>query len=200
MKKKIEKCQTFLNIGALNCQGLRDKIDYPEVADLISTCDIFGVSESWLGENDKNCINVDNYTFYPLNRKKKKGEKGRPRGGIGIFVKNELQDVVKIRYDLSDENIIWCKINKTGFGYRDDVYIGFVYFPPESCSKKNENHFKKLEEITSRINSEHIITIGDYNARTKNLDDVLRGEKMKINTMLIFSHKLIQKEQIKIIL
>ena len=95
MKKKKEKHLTFLNIGALNCQGLKEKIDYPEVADVISTCDIFGVSESWLGENDKNCIDVENYTFHPLNRKKKKGEKGRPRGGIGIFVKMSFKTMLK---------------------------------------------------------------------------------------------------------
>ena len=35
----------------------------------------------------------------------------------------------------------------------------------------------KIGGITSQINSEHIITIGDFNARTKNLDDVLKGEK-----------------------
>ena len=34
-----------------------------------------------------------------------------------------------------------------------------------------------MEEVTSRIDSEYIITVGDFNARTKNLDDVLRGEK-----------------------
>ena len=168
---------------------MKEKIDYPEVVDVISTCDIFGISESWLGESDKNCIDVENYTFHPLNRKKKKGEKGRPRGGVGIFVKNELQDDVKIRYDLSDENLIWCKISKTTFGYRDDVYVGFVYFQPESCSNKNENYFKKLEEITSKINSEYIITIGDFNARTKNLDDVLRGEKDEDQYNINFSPK-----------
>ena len=177
--KKLNNIEVpnFLNIGALNCQGLKDKIDFPEVYNLISSCDIFGTSETWLGENNKTDVSIDNFTFYPLNRKK---IKGASRGGIGIFIKNSLKDYVKIRYDISCENFIWCKLKKKDFGYRDDVYIGFVYFPPEYSSREKKldlDHFKHLEDVTRKIDSEHIIIMGDFNARTKNLDDVLRGEK-----------------------
>ena len=75
-----------IKIGALNCQGLRDKIDYLEVQNLISSCDIFGVTETWYGDDDNN--HVKGYGYYPLNRKKDNiKQKGGPRGGIGIFIK-----------------------------------------------------------------------------------------------------------------
>ena len=35
-----------LNIGALNCQGLKGKFDDPELQNVITTDDIFGVSET----------------------------------------------------------------------------------------------------------------------------------------------------------
>ena len=61
----MSKQNTYsLKIGALNCQGLRDKIDYPEVRKLISSCDIFGVTETWFGKNDDPCIK--GFNFYPL--------------------------------------------------------------------------------------------------------------------------------------
>ena len=79
----MSKQNTYnLKIGALNCHGLRDKIDYPEVHDLISSCDIFGVTETWFGKDDDPYIK--NFEFYPLNRK---GSKGPRRGGIGLFIK-----------------------------------------------------------------------------------------------------------------
>ena len=81
--------------------------------------------------------------------------------------------------------------------YMQDLCL--FYVPPESYRNKNENYFKKLEEVTSKINSEYIITIGDFNARTKNLDDVLRGEKDEDQYNINFSHKSKRKELIKII-
>ena len=48
----MTKPPNCFKIGALNCQGLRDKIDFPEVQDLIRSCDIFGVCETWLGDED----------------------------------------------------------------------------------------------------------------------------------------------------
>ena len=55
-----------------------------------------------------------------------------------------------------------------------------VYFPPETTDREkrlNVDHFKHLEETTRKINSDNIILMGDFNARTKDMDDVLKGEK-----------------------
>ena len=76
MKEKNEKHKTFLNIGALIFQGLKEKIDYPEIVDVISTCGIFGISESWLGEGDRNFIGVENI-HYHHRRLKCKNKKSR---------------------------------------------------------------------------------------------------------------------------
>ena len=120
-----------LKIGTLNCQGIKRKIDDPEFIKTISTEDIFGVSETWLNENDK--IDIPGFKFYPLNRKK---EKGATREGLGFFIKEDLKKFIKIRYDLSNENILWCKLDKNHFEYDDDLYIGTVYIPPENSSRE----------------------------------------------------------------
>ena len=38
----------ILRLGAINCHGMKEKIDYPEFYNLVSNEDIFGVSETWL--------------------------------------------------------------------------------------------------------------------------------------------------------
>lgn len=174
-KNKSFKLVDNVQIGALNCQGLDDKIDTPEILNLIKTTDIFGISERWLKSKDD--INLPGFTFYPYNRKH---IKGTPRGGVGIFIRNEVKNDVKIRYDLSSENTIWCKIMKECVSFDDDLYLGFVYFPPESSTREKKigvDHFKNLTETVSKLNSNNIILMGDFNARTKNLDDTLSDEK-----------------------
>ena len=163
-----------LKIGALNCHGLHDKIDCPEVQSLISSCDIFGVSETWFGENDK--ADVDGFQFYPLNRKKCKGP---TKGGIGLFYKNNLKEHIKLQDDISCENFMWCKLSKNYFRFQEDLYVCVVYIPPESSTREkklNMDHFSHLKDITKSISSESIILMGDFNARTSNLQDVFRGE------------------------
>ena len=102
------------------------------------------------------------------------------KGGVGLFVKNEWKEHIKIRYDISCENYLWCKIPKSFFGFHDDLYVAIVYFPPESSTREkraNSDHFQNLKETTRQIRSENIIIMGDLNARTKNLMDVITGEK-----------------------
>ena len=176
MKSPSSNC---IKLGALNCQGLRDKIDLVEIQNLISSCDIFGATETWLGDSD-DCF-LDGFRYHPLNRGK---EKGARRGGIGLFVRNDWKEHVKIRKDLSSEISLWCKLSKKFFGFPEDVYLGIVYIPPAGSSrekKSNLDHFNHLLETTRKIESDHVILMGDFNARTKNLEDILTGEKDEVN-------------------
>ena len=63
-----------MRIGAFNCQGLKEKIDYPDFLKLASNMDLFGVSETWLRDND--IIYLPGFKFYPQNRKNCKGRLG----------------------------------------------------------------------------------------------------------------------------
>ena len=170
----------LLRIGSLNCQGIVEKIDYPQFQNLLFGQDIFGVSETWLNENTEKNIYIPGFKFYPLNRTKGKREKGTSRGGIGVFIKKEIKEHIKIRYDISSENFLWCKLSKRYFGSQDDIYIAIVYIPPEKSTREvrlNIDHYKHLQETTAKLNNSNIILIGDFNARTKTLDDTLASEK-----------------------
>ena len=164
-----------LNIGALKCQGLKGKFDDPELQNVITTDDIFGVSETWLTNQDQ--ITLPGYKFYPYNREKRKGT---TRGGVGIFIKEEIKRFVKILYDISSENTLWVKLEKSHFQYDDDIYVGMIYFPPKYSSREkriNSEYFKHLTETIHKLDSNNIILMGDFNVRTQNLDDMLETEK-----------------------
>ena len=178
-----------IKIGALNCQGIKEKYENPNFVDIITPCDIFGVSETWIG-NEENKINIPGYKFYQICRKK---EKGATRGGIGIFIREEQKKWIKVLYNISNENCLWCKLDKKYYKFDDDVYIGITYIPPENSSREkriNKDHFKTLMDTYTNIKSENVILIGDLNARTKNYEDVIgTGKGILIPKYLIQPHQ-----------
>ena len=117
----------ILRLGMLNCQGIEGKFETPEFCKLISSGDIFGVCETWLN-NDKKAISIPGFNFYPFNRTK---ENHTTRGGLGVFIRHECKKHVKVMYDISTENILWCKVLKSFLNFDEDLYIGIVYIPPE---------------------------------------------------------------------
>ena len=182
-----------ITLGALNCQGLKDKVDQPIFTDLINKMDIMGVCETWLNTETAKDIFLPGYNFYPFNRKK---TEGAVRGGIGIFLKKELKKYVKIRSDLSCENFMWCKVKKEYLGYHDDLYICVVYIPPEYSTREireKKDHFKTLKETTSKIDSKNIILLGDFNSRTQTLEDTLTKTKGDDSLPIQFYSKVTSK-------
>ena len=180
----------------LNCQGIKDKFETPEFQKMVLSEDIFGVCETWLGSVNNNIyscnepIHIPGFNFYPLNRKK---EKGMTRGGLGLFIKHEIKEFIKIRYDISTENILWCRVKKDFLNIDDDLFIGIVYFPPEYSSREkrlNTDHFNNLLEVTSNLQNNKVILMGDFNARTGNHEDTLQPEKhdIELDIANFFSH------------
>ena len=70
------------------------------------------------------------------------------KGGVGVFVKEDKRIGIKILYDISNEYCLWCKLDKKYYNFKDSVYIGFIYVPPEESSREKRNdtdHFKMLK-------------------------------------------------------
>ena len=186
----MDKTRYTLSIGAVNCHGMKEKIEYPELYNLIKNHDIFGVCETWLNKKEALEIDVDGYKFYHIARKTKTEFS---RGGIGYFVKNEIRKHVKFLENISNENFIWCKIDKNHTSYNEDLYICMSYIPPKDSTKEkkiNVDHFGCLKEITTKINSDHIIIMGDLNSRTKTICDIMPTEKHDESTAQNFYSKI----------
>ena len=61
----------------------------------------------------------------------------------------------------------------------ETIVIGVIYNPPDSSRYKDSNFFENLETTLMNISStkrhKSIIRLGDFNARTGNLDDILEN-------------------------
>ena len=164
-----------VKIGSFNCQGIQNKIEDFIFQRELRQYDIFAVNETWLSNGTD--ININGYKFFPLCRKK---ELGKTKGGIGWFIREDLRKWIKILYNISDENFLWCKLDKTFFNFTEDLYICSVYIPPEYSSREKrlgKDHFKRLTENILKIKSENIILVGDFNARTRLYEDIIESEK-----------------------
>ena len=75
----------IINIGSLNCQGLKGKYELPELIEEISSHEIFGVNEIWLEKSEVKNIEVPGYKFYAKCRQK---EKGPTKGRGDVKIKN----------------------------------------------------------------------------------------------------------------
>lgn len=116
----------------------------------------------------ENSLMLKRFRSVHLIRPKSKDTNTRS-GGISVFVNTQLRTGVKF-LEHQNNNYIWLKLCKSFFGLKDDVYICFIYNPPEysSCSKKLQDDILELieKDISKYSNDGKIILTGDCNART----------------------------------
>ena len=48
---------------------------------------------------------------------------GENRGGIGWFIREDLRKWIKIMFEMSNENFLWCKLDKHFFNFEEDLYV-----------------------------------------------------------------------------
>ena len=53
--------QLTVDIGSLNCQGLKNKFELPEFISEVSSHDLFGVNEIWLQNSEVGNISIPGY-------------------------------------------------------------------------------------------------------------------------------------------
>ena len=156
-----------LKIGSLNVCGLVRRMHYPEFREMINGFDIFGVAETKL--DDLDVMSLTNYTYIGQTRKQKYKRKS---GGLGVFVKSCLVQVVTV-LDSPSDYVLWLKLSKTAFHIDHDVVLGIIYQPPETSKFFNNDEAELLEiEISAMcIDYNYVYLMGDMNARTSDIDD-----------------------------
>ena len=98
---------------------------------------MFAVNETWLSNENKN-IHIEGYKFFPLCRGK---EMGKNRGGIGWFIREDLRKWIKIMFEMSNENFLWCKLDKH-FLILKKTYMYVQYIYPLN-TRQGKNVYKK---------------------------------------------------------
>ncbi|XP_077867775.1 uncharacterized protein LOC144357229 [Saccoglossus kowalevskii] len=141
---------------------------------------IYGMTETWLNTESKELIPQPKgyYTYHNIRTKNKKA--WRSSGGISIFIRNSIKSGVKIMSKSSNFSI-WCQMSKDFFNLEMDIYIGTIYIPPKNSTFYNDNDCNPYDEINKEIQqyslNGHVIIQGDFNARTKDLEDTIQDEQ-----------------------
>lgn len=167
-----------LNIGHWNVHGLnKDKLEDPEFQNNVNNFDILCVTESWTHKDSR--IKLNGFDKEPFHKPASRNalRKGRSSGGLLIYFKKEIKNGIKLIKISQKHNVIWFKLCSDFFGLSRDLYIGATYIRPERI-KNSENAFVEIEQDLARYNNlGHIMLIGDFNARIKNLPDYIVNDE-----------------------
>jgi hypothetical protein len=144
--------------------GLYSKSTAPEFQICISYFDIISCCETHL--DDLDVIKFENYYCIFKDRKQTVARKS---GGIATFVKSYFTQI-----DTECEYVQWFKLSKCLFETDEDVIFGSVYIPPENTKYFDKNIYDLFYTENFCTNYKHIVTFGDFNARTGNVDDILQ--------------------------
>ena len=86
--------------------------------DIINKEHIFALIETWHTKQDVDLLEITGYRCYNICRPRAAHAKGRPSGGIAVYVKNFIRAGVSQCPTKSTENV-FLKLKKTFFWYRE---------------------------------------------------------------------------------
>jgi exonuclease III len=164
-----------LKFCSLNVCGLRSKLLSYDFENFIKSYDIVCLTETKLSDHDD--LEFDGYTIFMKNRKNVR----RNSGGVAVIIRNDLCKHVKI-IETDSEFTLWFKISSKVAGY--ELLCCNVYIPPENSSYSDINMFNTIEEEFVSVHNEEVVCFfGDFNARTKDLTDLISLDSKVLNSM-----------------
>ena len=135
---------SFWNIHGYKSQYIGNKLIDPEFLELLEGRDIVGIGELHAKEE----VSIPGF----VNKKQKIRAKNfngpKVAGGIAVFVREEIDHLVKV-VENKNEDSIWIRIiNENSDG--EDVYLGTFYVSPENSNDRNRKNY----DFSSAINEE----------------------------------------------
>ncbi len=85
--------------------------------------------------------------------------------------------------ETGDPEILWVKLDKSFFHLEEDLFVGFVYVPPNDSSYLRKmgldlsTFFQKIEQDVAKYNGlGKILLMGDFNAYTSTIEDFINHD------------------------
>ena len=171
-----------LHIGVWNINGYLHKgyvkFDDPRFINLINNKDIICLVETHCSL--ENCLSLPGYHAVHLIRPKST-KAVKFSGGLSVYVKKELKSGVKF-LEHQTNDYIWLKLSKSFFSLQEDIYLCFMYNPPENSSytkSLDKDYFEILENDIIKYSSlGKILLAGDLNSRTGQSLDFIRDDEI----------------------
>ena len=159
----------YWNINGHRSKYLGDKLLDEEFLNMIKECDVIGLGEIQSKEK------VDIPGFKCVDQKIRDMKKNcvgpKIAGGLGVYVRNEVNSFVELVPNSCDDSI-WIRLKE------DNIYIGTYYVSPKYSKSRDIDFFSTLnEEITYFEKMGTIFLQGDLNARTGTDLDFIRAGK-----------------------
>ena len=180
-----------LMIGSWNLNGVwqrinsfrYNKLHNPEVMNLISKKQIFGLIETHHKANEVGDLHITDYKCYSICRpKSKKVKNHKPSGGLAVYVHCSIKAGVS-KVPMGGTECIILKLRKDFFGTPSDIYLCFAYCVPSNSSVLINNSCMPhdvYEDLLDKLNQcggdGQFLLLGDMNARTQNMADFIRNE------------------------
>ncbi|CAG2241908.1 unnamed protein product [Mytilus edulis] len=163
--KKNLKISTW-NINGYISKGF-NKFEDDIFVDNLLQQDIFCLQETHCDLD--NCLELPNFQRPVHLIRPRTKPSGKRHGGLSVYILNTIRPGVKF-LEHATNDFIWLKLDRTFFGFQEDLYICFVYNPPENSSYYRKLNYNILEMIENDIvkysQSGKIMIAGDLNART----------------------------------
>jgi len=140
-----------------NIRGLQGNFDEIKSILLRNKIDVFGFSEIFVNKITPDSVfSVPGFTFIRADRKSGTG------GGVGLYIRNDIDHTRRTDYESDDYESIWLEIKpkKT-----KPIIFGIVYRPPDSSKHLSKDFNKSINEILLTLDKEKSETIimGDLN-------------------------------------
>ena len=119
-------------ITGISSQSLGAKLADPDFLTQVSDFDMVCLVETH--ENENSSLNI--FGFKKVISVYHRKNKQKSSGGIAIFVKPALSKaVIAVNQPNLSTDIVWIKLKMEHFLLQKDVFLGTVYFSPETYEK-----------------------------------------------------------------
>ena len=164
-----------LQIGHLNIQSIRNKLDELKHFIAYYNLDILSLNETHLKPSHK--ISIPNFNIIRLDRQNKNG------GGVCVIIRSTIDYNQIFPGDLADEEAIILEFPTISI-HHDRLIFASYYSPP------NKTISKELTENIFKL-SENVLLVGDLNAHHEDWLSSKSNQKGRIVSNLLETHNLV---------
>ena len=132
-KVKLKTC--YWNIHGIKSRIVPNKLCDHEFLTNLCDSDILAISETHSQEKN---LSIPGYKLVKHKIRDKKHNGPKISGGLAVFIKENLHDLVHVVPNTS-ENSIWVKLkqNPSSPSREKDIYLGSFYLSPERRFRQN---------------------------------------------------------------
>ena len=139
------------------------KINLIECIQSVHDFDIFGLCETYLNGDNKNCdLSIEGFEQIPERADNKEG--GRPKGGVCLYYKNDIPLKRRTDLEFNDETIVVeIKLNR-----KKIIYL-LSYRSPSQSVDAFDTYMQKLQTFYTKAlldRPSSIVMTGDFNCRS----------------------------------